>query len=219
MHEEERARQAECARLAMLLEETRAAIRGEAEERRLDTESLAKRCSGLDAALQSGMEHTEQEFAIMKQSVLDLREAAQLEASTREECVARLQNLLDDEARAREDDIIKAGVAREAAENRLEQHLQTMLYEERALREDIESQLEAKAAAMLHDLNFEKARFAAQGRELSQAVASTREALASETTARRNELGAMTKTLEELRNSLTDETTMRERCEARLLEQ
>merc|ERR1719421_1476576 len=94
-----------------------------------------------------------------------------------------------------------------------------MMYEERALREDIESQLEAKTAAMLHELNFEKARFSAQGRELAQAVASTREALASETTARRNELGAMTKSLEELRNSLTDETTLRERSEARLLEQ
>merc|ERR1719313_3098190 len=165
------------------------------------------------------MDHTEQEFALVKQSILDLREAAQVEASTREECVARLQNLIDDEARAREDDVIKAGVARESAENRLEQHLQTMMYEERALREDIESQLEAKAAAMLHELNFEKARFAAQGRELSQAVASTREALASETTARRNEVGAVTKSLEELRSSLTDETTLRERSEARLLEQ
>merc|ERR1719443_2766169 len=94
-----------------------------------------------------------------------------------------------------------------------------MMYEERALREDIESQLEAKAAAMLHELNFEKARFAAQGRELAQAVASTREALASETTARRNEVGAATKSLEELRSSLTEETTLRERSEARLLEQ
>ena len=75
----------------------------------------------------------------MKQSLLDLREAARVEASTREECVARLQNLIDDEARAREDDIIKAGVARESAENRLEQHLQTIMYEDRALREDIES--------------------------------------------------------------------------------
>merc|ERR1719313_2517275 len=150
------------------------------------------------------MDHTEQEFALVKQSILDLREAAQVEASTREECIARLQNLLDDEARAREDDIVKAGVARESAENRLEQHLQTMMYEERALREDIEGQLEAKATAMLHELNFEKARFSAQGRELAQAVASTREALASETMARRNEVGAATKSLEELRRSLTD---------------
>merc|ERR1719160_2152924 len=72
---------------------------------------------------------------------------------------------------------------------------------------------------MLHELNFEKQRFSAQGRELSQAVASTREALASETMARRNELSAVTKGLEELRSSFVDETTMRERCEARLLEQ
>ena len=157
------------------------------------------------------MDQMEQELALVQQSLLDLREAAQVEASTREECVARLQNLIDDEARAREDDIIKAGVARESAENRLEQHLQTMMYEERALREDIESQLEAKAAAMLHELNFEKARFAAQGRELAQAVASTREALASETTARRNEVSAVIKSLKELRSSLRDETTLWER--------
>merc|ERR1719316_1978490 len=37
--------------------------------------------------------------------------------------------------------------------------------------------------------------------------------------ARRNEVGAVTKSLEELRSSLTDETTLRERSEARLLEQ
>ena len=61
LHEEGRARQAECACLVMQPEETRAALRGEAEERRLNTESLAKRGSGIDAALQSGMDHTEQE--------------------------------------------------------------------------------------------------------------------------------------------------------------
>ena len=74
------------------------------------------------------MEHTEQEIAIMKQGVPDLREASQVKASMREECVARLQNLLDDEARAREDDLIKACVSRESAESRLEQHLQTVRY-------------------------------------------------------------------------------------------
>ena len=41
----------------------------------------------------------------------------------------RLQNLLDDEARAREEDLIKASVARESAGTRLEQHLQTVRYE------------------------------------------------------------------------------------------
>ena len=63
MHEEERARQAECIRLNTLSEEIR-------------------------AALQSGMEHTEQEIAIMNQGVPDLREAAQVNVPTREECVA-----------------------------------------------------------------------------------------------------------------------------------
>ena len=69
------------------------------------------------------MDQTEQELALVQQSLLDLREAAQVEASTREECVARLQNLIDDEARAREDDIIKAGVARGSTERCPDHHV------------------------------------------------------------------------------------------------
>ena len=49
--------------------------------------------------------------------------------------------------------------------------MQSMSYGERALREDVRGQLEKKLEALSHEVNFEEARAAAQGRELTQAVA------------------------------------------------
>ena len=107
---------------------------------------------------------------ILKQSTVDLRGVAQAEATTREEVTGRLQNLLDIEARAREQSCQAASARCDDAEARLEQLTRTLVAEERALREDNDGQLGARVVAVTQELNFEKSRAASQDRELAQAI-------------------------------------------------
>jgi len=219
LRDETRLRQSEFTQLSGALEEERLALQTEARNRRDGEDAMAKRSAAIESAVETFVDRTEQEFSLVKQSILDLREAAQTEATAREEACARLLNICDDEARAREEMVTKEAAQRESGEARLEQHWRTLIYEERSLREEAENSLEAKAVSLQHELNFEKAKTTAQGRELSQAIAASREALGNETSSRRHEVGLVAKGLEELRDSITEEALMRERAENRLLQQ
>lgn len=218
LHDEARIRQSEFTQLVVQAEESRAALQSEARERRDGEEAASKRTLALEAMVMQNAERCEQEFGLVKQSVLDLREASQVEAISREEAVNRLQNLLDDEARVREESVNKESSHRESAETRMEQHWRTLMSEERTLREEAENQLEAHVVALQHELNFEKSKISAQTRELSQSLAQMREGLAAETAARRHEIGQLTKGLEDMCSSLVDEQAAREASEAKLRE-
>merc|ERR1719359_2661609 len=102
LHDEARLRQSEFTQLVVQAEEARASLQNEARERRDGEEVLSKKLGIVEAQVLSNQDQAEQEFALVKQTLLDLREAGQVEATTREEAVNRLQNLLDDEARARD---------------------------------------------------------------------------------------------------------------------
>jgi len=219
LRDEARVRQSEFTQLSAANEETCTGLQNEARSRRDGEDSMSKRIGSVETAVEHFVDRSQQEFALVKQSILDLREASMIEATSREESCARLQNMIDDEARSREEAVSKEIIHRESAEARLEQHWRTLTYEERALREETENQLESKVVAVQHELNFEKAKTAAQGRELGQAISAAREALQGETSARRHEISLMTKGLEEVRDSLTEEAHLRDRAEARLLEQ
>jgi len=219
LRDEARLRSAEFTQLSAATEELRSSLQVEARNRRDGEDTMSRRAAGLESALESFMDRSDQEFSLVKQSILDLREASHTEATAREESCSRLQNLLDDEARAREEAVTKEAIQREGAEARLEQHWRTLIYEERSLREEAENGLEAKATALQHEFNFEKAKSTAQGRELSQAIAAAREALNNEMAARRHEFSLVSKGVEELRESLVEEAGIRERAEVRLLGQ
>merc|ERR1719191_1878485 len=130
----------------------------------------------------------------------------------------RLQNLIDDEARARDEAVHTEASRREAGESRIEQHWSTLMSEERTRREEAENQLEAHVVALQHELNFEKSKIAAQIRELSQGQTQIRDGLAAETAARRHEIGQLTKGLEDMCSSLVDEQAAREASESKLRE-
>ena len=128
-----------------------------------------------------------------------MRGVAQAEATTREEVTGRMQNLLDNEARAREQSCQAVSARCDEAEARLEQLTRTLVAEERALREDSDGQLGARVVAVTQELNFEKSRAASQDRELAQAIQVAREALADEVAARRQEISSAVKGFDELR--------------------
>ena len=67
---------------------------------------------------------------VQVQSTLDLRGVAQAEATTREEVTGRLQNLLDNEARAREQSCQAVSARCDEAEARLEQLTRTLVAED-----------------------------------------------------------------------------------------
>lgn len=218
LHDEARLRQSEFTQLVVQAEETRAALQSEARERRDGEEVLTKKLLMVETNLVTFQETTQQEFSLVKQTLLDLREAGQVEAAAREEAVNRLQNLIDDEARARGEAISVEASRREASETRMEQYFQTLMSEERTRREEAENKIEMGIQHLSQEMNFEKSKTAAQIRELSQGLAQTREGLTAETAARRHEIGQLTKGLEDMCSSLVDEQAAREASEAKLRE-
>eukprot|EP00746_Dinoflagellata_sp_MGD_P007726 gnl/MRDRNA2_/MRDRNA2_115360_c0_seq1.p1 gnl/MRDRNA2_/MRDRNA2_115360_c0~~gnl/MRDRNA2_/MRDRNA2_115360_c0_seq1.p1 ORF type:complete len:1084 (-),score=338.06 gnl/MRDRNA2_/MRDRNA2_115360_c0_seq1:73-3324(-) len=218
LHDEARLRQSEFTQLVVQAEEARTALQNEVRERRDNEEVLQKKILVVDAKVDQNLENSEQEFSLLKQTVLDLREAGQIEATAREEAVNKLRNLLDDESRAREEAVSTEVSHREAGENRIENHWRILMSEERTTREEAETQLEATIMSLQHEFNFEKSKVAAQARELAQSMTQVREGLTSETAARRHEIGQLTKGLEDMCSSLVDEQAARESSEAKLRE-
>jgi len=217
--EEARARQTDFSQLHAIVEDIRASLDAEVRSRQSCEEDLLKRSEEFKKGSETASERSDHELAVMKQCVLDLREKFQIETASREEAVSRFVVLVEEEARGRDDQSRKETLQRETAEAKLEQHFRAILHEERTLREETHSELEAKVVATQQELSFEKARSTAQSREVSQAVSQTREALANETAARRHEVAAAAKAAEEICISLQDETATRERLESRLIEQ
>merc|ERR1719160_2035955 len=99
LHDEARLRQSEFTQLVVQAEEARAALQNEARERREKEEVIQKKIVAVEIKVDQNWENSEQEFSLLKQTVLDLREAGQIEATAREEAVNKLRNLLDDETR------------------------------------------------------------------------------------------------------------------------
>ena len=55
--------------------------------------------SALQQMCEKEMDRAEQEFSLIKQGMLDIRQALQIEAAARDEAVAVLQNMVDEESR------------------------------------------------------------------------------------------------------------------------
>merc|ERR1719171_2263907 len=94
------------------------------------------------------------------------------------------------------------------------------------LREQFEARLLEQFGTLDVSLGEEKVsreqaerRAAEERQELAQALAQLREALATETGARRDEISAVSMTLDEVGKGVKDQILLREQFEARLLEQ
>lgn len=169
--------------------------------------------------------HNKEALAALAAALRSSKDDLKAQSSRLEDLSSLLQNLLDEEVRARE-----AAVAREAAERslameQLEGRRSAFLNEERKERAEQEQQILGKVNAVQHELNFEKAKTAAASRELSSAISQVRDSLATET-ARRQEQGQLLADIEvrlqqsseELRNDLAEERSKRTAAETRLAE-
>jgi hypothetical protein len=222
LQEEVRSRQVEFQQMVTQVEELRGSLHNEVRDRQDADDMILKRIMVNEGALEQHTDRIcsiEKELMVLKQSTLDLRGVAQAEATTREEATGRLQNLLDNEIRAREQSCQSLAARNDDSVARLEQFTRTVVAEERALREDDDSQLGARVVAVTEELNFEKARATSQDRELAQGIQVVREALQDETASRRQEIALAVKGLDELREGLAELSVARERGEARLSEQ
>eukprot|EP00928_Gymnodinium_smaydae_P095200 TRINITY_DN8149_c3_g1_i2.p1 TRINITY_DN8149_c3_g1~~TRINITY_DN8149_c3_g1_i2.p1 ORF type:complete len:2243 (+),score=670.98 TRINITY_DN8149_c3_g1_i2:128-6730(+) len=218
LKDEERQRQAEIANLHSHLDDVRGRISGESRERKDVHDEHGKRHENLKSSHEQHMAKVEKEVAMLKQTCLDLRAALQLENTTREEAVAKLHGFVSSEARNREDAVEREAAGRLSQEKAFEQHFGALLMEERSNREDALGKLDAKISALQHEYGFEKAKASAQARELSSALAHTREALQTESVARKNELAAATKNIFDLRDGFDQEKALRDKAEQRWLE-
>merc|ERR1719272_834839 len=168
LQEEVRTRQVEFQQMITQVEELHGALHNEVRDRQDADDMILKRIMVNEGALEQHTDRIcsiEKELMVLKQSTLDLRGVAQAEATTREEATGRLQNLLDNEIRAREMSCQSLAARSDDSVARLEQLTRTLVAEERSLREDDDSQLGARVVAMTEELNFEKARATSQDRE------------------------------------------------------
>lgn len=219
LHEESNIRQAEFSQLASHREQLtcelgdfRAAVRDE-------SGAVHQQYANLDKAQRSTVERLEHDMTSVRQNLVELRLAVQSSNTSNEDSRARLQALLDNETHVREEAVGRLMMQHDSTETRMEQTVRELLRDERTAREEAEGQLEQRLAALQQELAFERAKASAQGRELSQALAQTRDSLASEVQARRQEAAAERKATEEARAFVGEGEQRIDRLEARLAEQ
>lgn len=216
---ESRQRQAEMSHHAQQHDDLRNHVSKEAQNRHDKHEELHDRHVKLNDSHKEHTDRLDTEIALLKQSCLDLRAASQVESTTREEAVTRLQALVNDEIRAREEAVAKSKADVVGLGDKLEHHWRSLVGQEKSNREESLSALEGKISALQHEHNFEKAKGSAQSREIAAAVAQTREAVASETATRRHDDEQIRQALQELRDHFGEEKGLQDQAEQRLQQQ
>lgn len=219
VHEESNIRQAEFTQLSGHREQMHSVIGDMRVAARDDNEAMVRRLDALERSLPTMSERLDHELRVLKESLMDIRQIQQADSATREDKLLLLQRQIDTEVRTREEAIAKIAFAQDTSDSQLEQHLKALIYEDRAMRDTALDELQQKVAAVHQELNFEKARAAAQGRELAQAFSQTRDAMNSETVARRQEIANIAKGTDEASLAFREGDGRRERMETRLIDQ
>lgn len=216
---EGRQRQAELSQHQQQHDSLRDHVSREGQDRRERHEELAKRHLNLNDNHKENADKLSSDLALLKQSCLDLRSGLQLESSTREEGVTRLQQLLNDEVRAREEAVVKSKADVTTLGDKLEHHWRSLVGQEKSTREEALAQVDARLAAIAHEHNFDKAKVSAQNRELATGMAQLREAIANEVSTRRQDDDAVKQAVQELRDHSAEEKALLDQAEARLQQQ
>jgi len=177
-----------------------------------------RRMISIENAVQTIAERLEQEMKASKQAMLDVRKELHSEVSQREENCSHLRGLLDGETRTRSEAVDRNLQLREDVELRIERGVRAMLHEERVAREESQAILEQRSAALQQELNFEKAKAAAQGRDLNQSLTELKDALSQEALARREEVALAVKSLGDVQANVEQGSVLRFDAESRLLQ-
>eukprot|EP00931_Biecheleriopsis_adriatica_P117518 TRINITY_DN93022_c0_g1_i1.p1 TRINITY_DN93022_c0_g1~~TRINITY_DN93022_c0_g1_i1.p1 ORF type:complete len:2197 (-),score=654.97 TRINITY_DN93022_c0_g1_i1:112-6702(-) len=178
-----------------------------------------RRVIGVETSVQTLNERLESELRAFKQSMLELRQQLHDEVSQREDNMSKMRLQIDDETKTRTEAVDRNLQLREDVELRLERAFRGMLHEERRAREEAHGLLEQRAAALQQEVNFEKAKAAAQGRELSHSMTQLKDALGSESVARRDEVAVAVKSVQDMADNFHQGSALRDDAEHRLMQQ
>lgn len=184
-----------------------------------DEQAVARRCAELERSVGTLLERVDHEFFTLKDTVADMKKAAQGERAGREERVAQLQRAVDAEARERQEAVATLARCQDTSDGQLEQHLKALILDDRATRDELCLRLEKQVVALQEDLRLEVSRSAAHIRELSQAVVGMRDSVGQESIARRQEIANIAKSSDDACYALRDGEARRERMETRLIDQ
>jgi len=165
-----------------------------------------KHVGELEVTVESLSERMEQEVKQLRQSILDLRQQLHGEISSREDSCSVIRNSLDTETKTRMQAVDKNMQLHEDLEIRVERAFRALLHDERVSREDTYTLLDERLSSVTQELNFEKAKLAAQGRDHSQSMMQLKDAIISESTARRDELDVALKSFQQLANTVQQES-------------
>eukprot|EP00913_Durusdinium_trenchii_P001290 g1189.t1 len=162
--------------------------------------------------VQTLSERIEQEVKSLRVGIHEMRQELHAEISSREDSCSVIRSTLDTERKTRVEVTDKNFQLHEDLEIRMERALRAMLHDERVTREDAFTLLDQRMSSLTQELNFEKAKIAAQGRDLSQSITQLKDAILSESNARRDELDAALKSFEQVvgEASLKEEASTRE---------
>eukprot|EP00930_Biecheleria_cincta_P066726 TRINITY_DN5298_c0_g3_i1.p1 TRINITY_DN5298_c0_g3~~TRINITY_DN5298_c0_g3_i1.p1 ORF type:complete len:2213 (-),score=650.15 TRINITY_DN5298_c0_g3_i1:79-6645(-) len=229
--------------LSMRIDEAFGTLSGEKDTRQVQLKELAGRQDGLRTTVAEStrelrdigddqqrrilnMEHgveglaerLEAELKMLKNSMLDLRQQLHGEVFLREESMSQVRNSLDAETRTRSEVVDKNLQLREDVELRLERAFRNLLHEERVARDEALGALEQRAMALQQEVNFEKAKTAAQGRDIAQNMAQLKEVMGMELATRKDEVAFAVKGVQEMHDNMNQGFALRDDAESRLLQ-
>ncbi|CAE8681538.1 unnamed protein product [Polarella glacialis] len=134
-----------------------------------------------------------------------LRQELRAEAEVRKQGCSRLEVMVQDETRQREEAVSREAAQRDEAASRLEQHWHGMVKEESAVRRAVESHLEARLAAVQREVRLEIGTANSQNQQLSSSVAQLRDSLRRELDSQRMEISTASFELAKLMDKLKHE--------------
>jgi len=140
----------------------------------------------------------------LMQEIRALRNEVRLEAEARKQLNVKMEAMLLDEKKKRDEVIRQALVQREEQDSKIEQRWQTQLKEESSLRRAVESHLEARLVALQREARLEAGNAANQAQQAVGEFTQMRERLQQEINAQKLEIGNasadLARLIDEVRN-------------------
>lgn len=142
------------------------------------------------------------------QDLRSLRQEFRNEVEARRQAFSRLEMLLLEEARLREEAVVREASSREAQAARLEERWHTTMKEETAIRRAVEGQFESRLMAVQQEVRLEISSATSQSRQLAASVAQLQESIWRELDAQKLEINTASAELARLVEQLHHEVRL-----------
>lgn len=200
----------------------REALDGEAHKRADVNDAIVARISAAEHSQHQSVDQTARDFTQLRhaltQSTTELRTAIDGGMEVREKEIARLQELMSFESKLSKEAAAKEATLRESLQADLEHQLRCSSSETHMREQGIERRFELAIGSLQRDIELCCARADKCAKELEQALSEAHGALGYETATCRSEVGLLVSSLDEVRNSLSEEAAGREKVAAHIWE-